>query len=83
MAFVLQPVTPDDTADITRLVQSAFANDHIIRHFYPHTPESVKWEQDFRFYSTFIVDCVAYGGRMTKVVEVGSGFVLPFFLLVT
>ena len=77
MAFILQPVVPEDAPDITRIFQSAFANDHIMRHFYPHTPVDVKWDQDLQFYKTQIAECAAYGGRLTKVVEETSGSV-PF-----
>ena len=75
MTFNLQPVGIEDATDITRIFQAAFANDHIMKHFYPHTPENVKWEQDFEFFSNEIRECAAYGGRLTKIVEEGSGLV--------
>lgn len=46
-------------------------------HFYPHTPEQLKWDQDFQFFSTQIAESAAYGGRLTKVVEESSGLVPP------
>ena len=75
MAFTLEPVGPEDASDIVRIFQSAFANDHIMKHFYPHTPEQLKWDQDFQFFSTQIAESAAYGGRLTKVVEGSSGSV--------
>lgn len=77
MAFTLHPVGPEDVSDITRIHQSAFANDHIMSHFYPNTPEQLKWDQDFQFFSTQIAKSPAYGGRLTKVVEESSGSVSP------
>lgn len=79
MAFTLHPVGPEDTADITRIYQAAFANDHIMGHFYTHTPESIKWDQDYEFYKTQIAECGVYGGRMTKVVEESTGLVSSHF----
>ncbi|CAD6589779.1 MAG: hypothetical protein ASARMPREDX12_004027 [Alectoria sarmentosa] len=78
MAFTLQPVGPEDAADITRIFQSAFAHDHVMKHFYPHTPEQVKWYQDYQFFSTQIAESAAYGGRLTKVVEGSSGKTVAF-----
>lgn len=77
MAFTLQPVGPEDTSDIARIFQSAFANDDIMSHFYPHTPEQLKWDQDVQFFSKQIAESAAYGGRFTKVVEESSGLVSP------
>ncbi|CAF9919151.1 MAG: hypothetical protein ALECFALPRED_000983 [Alectoria fallacina] len=78
MAFTLEPVGPEDASDIVRIFQSAFANDHIMKHFYPHTPEQLKWDQDFQFFSTQIAESAAYGGRLTKVVEGSSGKTVAF-----
>ncbi|KAF6225891.1 hypothetical protein HO133_009893 [Letharia lupina] len=78
MAFTLQPVGPADVSDITRIFQSAFANDHIMSHFHPRTPDRLKWDQDFQFFSTQIAESAAYGGRLTKVVEESSGKTVAF-----
>ncbi|KAL9134539.1 MAG: hypothetical protein Q9175_004275 [Cornicularia normoerica] len=78
MAFTLHPVGPEDVLDITRIFQSAFANDHIMSHFYPHTPEHLKWDQDFQYFSTQITESAAYGGHLTKVVEENSGKTVAF-----
>ncbi len=72
MAFSLHPITPADAVDVTRVFQAAFANDHIMKHFYPHTPLDVKWKQDLTFFEGLIAEGDKYGGRMTKVVEGGS-----------
>ena len=48
-----------------------------MKHFHPHTPEKVKWEQDFKYFETLIRQCEGggFGGKIWGVVD-GDGLVI-------
>lgn len=73
MAYTLHPATVADAEDITRIFNAAFAEDHIMAHFHPHTPAHLKWEQDLEFFRMQLKECGRFGGRFTKVVEGSTG----------
>lgn len=67
--FSLRPLPPSDAPSVARIFQAAFANEHIMRHFYPRTPEEAKWEMDVRFFEGLLRKCD--GGEIGS--EGGSG----------
>ena len=73
MPFALHPATIDDAPSIAAIFQAAFADDHLMSHFYPNVPASILWEKDVKFYHDLIAQDGIYGERIIKAVDEESG----------
>lgn len=83
MGFSLHPCVTQDAEDITRIFQAAFADDHIIGHFHPHTPKDVYFASDVKFFKLQIEEQGMWGGKVTKVVDDETGYFIFFFHLIS
>jgi len=73
MAYTLHPVSPTDAPALARIFQRAFAADGIIGFMNEQVPPDARYSHDLKFFGGLIAQGEAWGGRMWKLVEDGTG----------
>lgn len=74
MAYSLQPATIGDAEDIAYILRQAFADDHIMKYWYPKTPANEVYERDVGLMRSWLTQDDVFGARITKLVENDTGY---------
>lgn len=77
MAYGLHPATMNDVEAIASIFGAAFADDHIMSHFFPNVPKELVYRRDRDLFRDWLSQGDIYGGRFTKAVDKQTGYDSP------
>ena len=74
MTYSIKTAGKDDAEDLVTIMQTAFADHHIMPYMHKDVPQDLQFQDDLDLFREWLAEGDIYGARFTKAIDNDTGY---------